>query len=1401
MDTAHRSQQRDQHVLKNSAGALEHETQLRKEAETLNAVARDLHSNLDLQQVLQKVTDIGTKLTLASFGAFFYNTINEQGEAYLLYTLSGAAREDFEKFGLPHNTPLFSPTFSGERIVRLDDVLADPTYGQMDPHRGMPLGHLPVRSYLALPVKSPQGDMIGGLFFGHTEIGVFDEAAERVALGIAEQASLAIENATLYGKARRESDQRARAEKAYYESEGRLDQLIINAPVAIFQKDLAGHYTMANPVACAALGRTEVVGFRDDQLLDTRSAERIRKHDLQVIETRKSLEHEERVQRGVVIQDYLAVKFPLFDSCGEVHGVGGVAVDITERRQALAEVHRTREEVEKQRRLYEAILNSVPDFVYVFDLSHRFSYANETLLEVWGKNWDEAIGRNCLELGYPEWHAAMHDRELDFVISTKQSFKGEVPFTGTHGTRIYEYIFVPVLNSNGEVEAVAGTTRDVTDRKTAEDATRKGHEHYRQLVESLPAAVFTCDALGRVELFNDATSKLFGFVPRVGEDNWAAPMRIYRPDGTPLPWEECPMVRTLRDGKPVLGEEVVIERPDDTRVNVMPHPQPLFDERHKVTGAINMLLDVTEQRRAEGDRALLAAVVSSSDDAIISKTLDGIITSWNLGAERIFGYTAAEALGQSILMVIPSDRHDEELQILARIRRGDRIQHFETKRLTKDGKLFDLSLTVSPIRDSTGRIIGASKVARDITDRLQAAEALRESEERFRTLANNAPVGIFQTNLAGETLFVNDAWCQLAGYGAHEANGSGWIEAVHPDDRQRVIDDWQKACHAGQPSSTEFRFQRPDGSVAWLQGCAEPLRNAEGKMLGYIGTVSDITSRKLAEQALSENEQRITAELAGMKSLHNLNEQLLAAQSLDLALQLVLSSVITMQQADMGSVHLYDPLADKFQIATQQGFDQALLDTLSDSEFAENSACGKALSTGSRVIIEDVERDTEYASLLPFAQQAGYRAIQCTPLRNRNGQLLGVLATHFRQPRRLARRELWMLDLYAHQASAFIEQMQMINSMREADHRKDEFLAMLAHELRNPLAPIRTGLDFLTVQDDEANEAVGIMRNQVEHLVRLVDDLLDVSRIARGKVELRKEVVDIVPLVERAVDAVSWAFKGKDQSLKISLPPAGIHVHADPVRLVQILGNLLNNASKYTPMGGHIELNLTRNDNNVAVEIRDNGIGIERELLPRVFDLFTQSSRALDRAQGGLGIGLTLVRSLVELHQGTVSADSEGVGKGSRFTVKLPISSQTPTPQTSRPRVQTPSRRILVVDDNFGAARVVSLLLKKLGDHQVEMAHDGPTALESITAFQPDLVLLDIGLPGMDGYEVAKTIRANVNAQQPFLVALTGYGQAEDIQASKAAGFDQHLVKPPSVDMLLDLLTHPRLSKPLASQT
>ena len=284
--------------------------------------------------------------------------------------------------------------------------------------------------------------------------------------------------------------------------------------------------------------------------------------------------------------------------------------------------------------------------------------------------------------------------------------------------------------------------------------------------------------------------------------------------------------------------------------------------------------------------------------------------------------------------------------------------------------------------------------------------------------------------------------------------------------------------------------------------------------------------------------------------------------------------------------------------------------------------------------------------------------------------------------------------------------------------------------------------------------------------------------------------------MKRAVDAIAWAFKAKHQSLDVHVPAEPIYLDADPVRLVQVLGNLLNNASKYTPEGGHVELSVFRRDDQVSFQIADNGIGIERELLPRVFDLFTQSTRALDRAQGGMGIGLTLVRSLVELHDGSVSAESEGIGRGSRFTIKLPISERVPTVEAKHIHPATDGRRILVVDDNFGAARLLTILLQKLGNHEIEVAYDGPSALEQVAAFAPEVVLLDIGLPGMDGYEVARKIRSTTSGARPFLVALTGYGRPEDIRKSKTSGFDEHLVKPPSVEMLQALLAHPRLEQP-----
>lgn len=1178
----------------------------------------------------------------------------------------------------------------------------------------------------------------------------------------------------------------------------RFEQLAANAPVAIFIKDLAGRYTLVNPLAAEALGGSHVVGMRDDQLLDSASAQSIRQHDLEVIKSQRSAEYEERVHREGFSQDFLAVKFPLLDEQGEVQGVCGVSVNITERREAVEELQRTRNELHRQWRLYQAILSATPDFVYVFDLDHRFTYANDAFLRALGRSREESIGKNCLELGYPAWHAAMHDRELDQVVATKQPVKGEIPFTSTQGTRIYEYIFVPVLSNDGEVEAIAGYTRDVTDRKEVENSARKERERYRQLVESLPVAVYTCDREGRLEVFNEAAVKLWGRTPQIGTDMWCGSYRVYRADGTPLPLGESLIARTLQGVRVVAGEEVIIERPDGSRRNVIPHPTPIYDHTGRLTGAINMLMDVTEQRSAESDRALLAAIVSSSVDAIISMTLDGTITSWNTGAERLLGYTPEEVIGESIALLIPEDRRDEQSEILARIRRGERVEHFDTVRVSKSGTCIDVSLTVSPVFDAAGRILGVSKVARNITDQIHASRALKESEQRFRTLANHAPVGIFQTNLAGETTFVNKAWCQLAGIDPDHATGDGWINAVHPEDRQRIKQDWQAAYAAKASLHMECRFRRPDGTIAWLQGCAEPMQDTQGKPTGYIGTVADITSRKLAEQALSDNESRLAMELANMNRLYELTTRLLATDNLETALNEVLESAVELQRADMGSVHLYDSATETFRVAAQHGFDQALLENFVGQGFDAGSACGRAFQARERAIIEDVQLDPLYQPCLPFAKAAGYRTIQSTPLISRSGNLLGLLSTHFRVPHKFHARELRMLDLYARQAADFIEQIQMINSMREADHRKDEFLAMLSHELRNPLTPIRTGLDCLMVEDSQDREVVGVMRDQLEHLVRLVDDLLDMSRIARGKIGLRKEIVEMASLVERAVDGVAWHFKAKDQSLDVHVPDEPIYLEADPVRFVQVIGNILNNASKYTGEGGHVELSVVRSDDRVIFKIRDNGIGIERDLLPRVFDMFTQSSRALDRAQGGMGIGLTLVRRLVELHEGTVTAESAGIGKGSCFTLSLPVCHQAPAPAPSPEPMGNESRRILVVDDNFGTARMLSVLLKKLGDHEIQVAHDGPSALELVAEFRPDLVLLDIGLPGMDGYEVARTIRRDGGDCQPLLVALTGYGRPEDISLSQAVGFDEHLVKPPSVEMLRNLLSHPKLCDTLA---
>ncbi len=565
----------------------------------------------------------------------------------------------------------------------------------------------------------------------------------------------------------------------------------------------------------------------------------------------------------------------------------------------------------------------------------------------------------------------------------------------------------------------------------------------------------------------------------------------------------------------------------------------------------------------------------------------------------------------------------------------------------------------------------------------------------------------------------------------------------------------------------------------------------------FLQTVANVLAtaiqRKSDEQELAATKDELAVQLADMTRLHELSARLSNTLELQVVLKEVLTAVTALQSTSMGALLLHEPERHDLYTAASVGFSQEYLSRFGRLPLGPGS-CAEVLLKRSGILIEDVDRDAAFAPCLSAAQLAGYRAVCSTPLLTRTGQIIGTIATYFSRPTRPSDRQLRVVELYARQATEAIDNARLYEEIQQANRRKDEFLAMLAHELRNPLAPILNALHIMHLRNHnhrDIEQARAIVERQVRHMTRLVDDLLDVSRIDRGKIELRKEPVELGEIVARAVESTKPFLETRGHDLEVVLPPAAVLLEADPTRLEQILANLLNNASKYTEPGGSVRLIAEIDGSELVLRVQDTGIGIAPEMLPHVFDMFMQADRSLDRAQGGLGIGLTLVRRLVELHGGSVMAYSAGLGQGSEFKVRLPLSNK---PLAARPRATSPSNqssgrtgRILVVDDSRDAAESLVMLLQLQG-HEVRSASDGPGALEAARAFQPDVVLLDIGLPGMDGYEVARRLREEEGAQKVLLVAMTGYGQDEDRRRSAEAGFDHHLIKPVDLGELQEVL-------------
>ncbi len=549
----------------------------------------------------------------------------------------------------------------------------------------------------------------------------------------------------------------------------------------------------------------------------------------------------------------------------------------------------------------------------------------------------------------------------------------------------------------------------------------------------------------------------------------------------------------------------------------------------------------------------------------------------------------------------------------------------------------------------------------------------------------------------------------------------------------------------------------------------------------------DITERKQTRLQL-EADQRAMARLQALAT------RLVPAGDLHELLGEIVAATAELTGAAKASVLLWDPLTQQLSVGAHQGYGAAFA-----AQFLNGSLAPPIISPTEpgRAIVEDIEKDPTFAAT-PLARAMladGIRAIQATLLRDRNGRVVGRLSSHFSQPCRPSERELRYVDLLARMAADVIERDQIEQRLREANRHKDAFIATLAHELRGPLAPMTNSLELLRRAGHDASiaeKARDILKRQLLQLTRLVDDLVDVSRISRDKLELRKQRVDFASIVDQAVESCAPLASALGHRVSVTLEPQPIQLDADAARLVQVFGNLLNNALKYTPPNGHVAVRAERDGNELSIRVKDDGVGIAREDLAGVFDIFAQAGRSTEQQHGGLGIGLYLVKRIVEMHGGCVEAHSDGVGRGSEFVVRLPMLGDVAArqPSTANGSASPPpshSRRFLVVDDNRDSVSSLQALLE-LNGNQIRIAHDGLEALSVAEAFRPDVVLLDIGLPNLNGYDTCKRMREQDWGKTPVIVAVTGWGQPDDRRRSSAAGFDHHLVKPVEYSTLMNLL-------------
>lgn len=1104
----------------------------------------------------------------------------------------------------------------------------------------------------------------------------------------------------------------------------------------------------------------------------------IRKPDLRGFETAKSIQANERFRLTPVI--FLAADDIDPSQVEMGYALGAVDVLVTPLSPAVVQakvrgfvtLYQQKERARQEAEQLRLIVQGTTDYaIFMLDPLGRIVTWNAgaerikqyKAEEIIGQHFSRFYPQDVIDRGWPEY-------ELQ-VATSEGRFEDEGWRLRKDGSRFWANVVITALRDEwGQLVGFSKVTRDLTERKAAEESLRRSEERFRHMVEGVKDyAIFMLDPSGHVASWNQGAERIKGYA--ADEIIGRHFSTFYPQEALDRGWPEHELKVAVAEGR--FEDEGWRVRKDGSPFWANVVITAIKDDENRLLGFTKVTRDLTARREAEenarrlaeetaarevayGERERLRITLTSIGDAVISTDAEGRVDFLNPVAEELVGWNSGEAAGeplQHVFQIVNEDSRQPVDNPALRALREGRVVGLanHTVLISKNGSERPIDDSAAPIRDAAGNLIGSVLVFRDISERRLKEWELWQREEHLRAVVETTPACIKVVAADGTLVSMNSAGLTMIDADRLEdVQGKSVYDLIRPEYREAYRQFHERICR-GESGTLEFEIEGLNGTRRHMESHAAPLRGPDGS-LQHLAITYDVTDRKRLDAVLRESEEKL---------------RLLADTIPQLA---------WMARPD-GHIFWYNRRWYDYTGATPDQMEGWGWQLIHDPDVLP-------------LVLERWKRSLSdgepFDMVFPLRGADGvYRPFltRINPLKDANGRILYWFGTN----------------------TDISEIKRMEAALRDADRRKDEFLATLAHELRNPLAPIRNSLQILKMPRVDAGlieETRDMMERQVHHLVRLVDDLLDVSRVMRGKIELRREPVELAAIIARAVETAKPLIEIQEHHLGISVPKESLLLDADPVRLTQVVGNLLTNAAKYTDSRGQIEVVVERDGDQAVLTIRDTGIGIAPDMLSQIFELFVQADHASSKSQGGLGIGLTLVKNLVEMHGGGITAYSRGLGQGSEFTVRLPLLSQKPEASEvkpiSAPVVPISGQRLLIVDDNRDAAISLSMLLWLQG-HEVRVAHDGPSGLEMAKEFQPNVIFLDIGMPGMDGYEVARRVRKTPGIEKTVLAALTGWGQQEDRLRTADAGFNHHLVKPPDPKLIEKLLNDLKAAKPTNS--